>query len=92
MKQTNDEHDKKHCSCCGRYLINPKHTTMRKQFCHKCGIVHLGNILSNEPNKYFEQRYAKCLVDVEKIIRKADILQSEYDKIMMKIAKLKGKK
>jgi len=71
-EQTNtsgDEHDKKHCSCCGRYLVNAKHTTMKEQFCQKCGIVHLGNVLSNEPNEYFKQGYAKVLVDVEKFIQ-----------------------
>jgi len=59
----NDEHDKKHCSCCGRYLVNPKHTTMKEQFCHKCGIIHLGNVLSNEPNEYFEQGRLSALAN-----------------------------
>lgn len=44
-----------HCSCCGRYLINAKVSTLKEQFCHKCGIVHLANVMSNEPNERIEE-------------------------------------
>jgi hypothetical protein len=75
MKTNTSNSNKKHCSCCGRYLINAKLSTMKEQFCHKCGIVHLGNSLSNEPNEYFEQGYAKALDDVTK---KIDKLHKKY--------------
>ena len=50
--------DKKHCSCCGRYLVNPKHTTMKEQFCRNCGNHHLAEILQEK--KRFLARMDWC--------------------------------
>lgn len=39
-------------SCCGRYLVNPKHTRLEKnyeeQFCNNCGTHHLVEVLQED--------------------------------------------